>query len=168
MDSRFKKWFFLIFLLSVFLPQRVAFADIGPKPTMEFEFTQTGGLMIASGILYECDQPDCSDAEPIKELGPQRLRCDAVSCSALAYGFARYHRLEIQFSDGQTRASNVFETAGFNSRYKVTVRESDLLVEAKFTLNPLLGFALVCACIFVSGILLVVLIVFLVRRSKKK
>lgn len=168
MIPKFKKTFLLLFFLFMLIPYRIVFADTGPKPTMEFEFAQAGGLTITSGILYECDQSDCSDAEPIKELGPQRLRCDAVSCSALAYGFAPYHKLEIQFSDAKTRASNVFETAGFNSRYKVTVREDDLLVEAKFTLSPTAIILLSCACIFLGGTFLIVLIVFIIRRLAKK
>lgn len=171
MISKFKRLSFLIFFLAVCLPSRVAFADVGPKPTMEFTFAQTGNLTITSGILYECKKSDCSDAYPLRELGPQGLTCQPDKCRALAYGFAPYHRLEITFSDGKTRASDVFETAGFDSLYMVTVREDDLLVEAQFTpatLAPVVIIALVCACSAAGGGLLAALVIFIIRRSKKK
>jgi hypothetical protein len=61
----------LLFSLQVLLPAHIALADTGPKPTMEFEFKQelTGEqVTIVSGILHECDQPDCSDASPLQSL----------------------------------------------------------------------------------------------------
>lgn len=161
-------------LIQLFLPARVVSADTGPKPGMEFEFKQelTGGqVTIISGILYECDQPDCSDASPLEELGPQRFYCEVESCRALAYGFAPYHRIEIEFSDGKTRRSNIFETAGFNSKYTVTVRPDDLLVEAQFGLDLLPSIAtlvVTCVCVLLVGGLLTGLIIFVLRRSSKK
>jgi hypothetical protein len=98
------------------------------------------------------------------------LFCDPEGCRALAYGFAQYHRLEIEFSDGVTRSSNVFETAGFDSKYIVTVRPDDLLVEAQFSLgvlSPATWILIVCACILVMGVGLIGLIIFLIRRSGK-
>src|SRR5215510_14027739 len=131
---------FSCFLLSLFLlPARIVLADTGPKPTMTFEFKPdlpNSEVTIISGTLYECDQADCSDASPLQQLGPQGFRCDALGCNALAYGFSDYHRLEIQFSDGKTRQSNIFKTAGFESKYTVTIRPNDLLVEAQFGLVP--------------------------------
>lgn len=167
------KLLLLLLSLQVLLPAQVVLADIGPKPTMDFEFKQeltAEQVTITSGILYECEQPDCSDASPLETLGPQGFGCEANSCHALAYGFSPYHRLEIQFSDGQTRQSNVFETAGFESRYTVTVRPEDLLVEAQFSLDifPRTGTILVaCLCALIGLGLLIGLIVFLARRSKK-
>ena len=164
----------LLILMLLSLPTHIAFADTGPKPTMEFEFKQAlpdGQVAITSGILYECEQADCSDAEPLKELGPQRLRCDAVSCSALAYGFSTYHKLEIQFSDGKTRQSNIFKTAGFDSRYTVTVRPDDLLVEAQFSLTalpPAILLIIACLCALVGIGLIIAFIIVVVRRSRKK
>jgi len=125
---------------------------------------------IISGILYECQQSDCSDAAPLQQLGPQRFTCDANSCSALAYGFSDYHKLEIQFSDGKTRQSNIFRTAGFDSKYTVTVRPQDLLVEAQFSLGafpPIAIIVVTCICALMGVGLVVGLIIFLMRRSKK-
>ena len=163
---------FLLLSLLVFLPVGVALADTGPKPSMDFQFEQemTGELLtITSGILFECDQLDCSDAEPLEEGGPQGFRCEVNSCNAVAYGFAPYHQIEIEFSDGRTRQSNVFETAGFDSLYTVTVRPDDLLVEAQFSLGsfPRTVMVILAGCCGLIGIGLVAgLAVFLMRRSK--
>jgi hypothetical protein len=168
-----------IFLLSFILilsipPVRVVSADTGPKPTMEFEFESelTGEpVTIVSGILYECDQPDCSDAAPLEQLGPQGFYCEAESCRALGYGFAPFHILEIVFSDGETRQSNIFETAGFNSKYTVTIQPDNLLVEAHFSLGvlpPALLVIITCVCALLIGVMIIGLIIFLVQRSRKK
>lgn len=162
-----KLHFTLLFLLlqSIF-PSHTALADTGPKPTMEFSFSGED-VNIASGILYECDQPDCSDAAPLEELGPQGLYCETTSCRAIAYGFAPYHILEIEFADGTTRESNVFETAGFDSKYRVTVQPQDLLAEAQFNLDPITGSPLwlvACCCMLTMGLLAVAGAIFFVRR----
>jgi hypothetical protein len=174
MILKLKKTLLLLLLSLAFLPAQDALADTGPKPTMEFQFRQemTGEppVTITSGILYECDRPDCSDAAPIEEVGPQGFRCDVNSCSAVAYGFAPYHRIELEFSDGKTRQSNVFETTGFDSSYLVTIRPDDLFVEARFSTGPLwrtAGILLACLCALLGVGLIVGLILFLLRRSKK-
>ena len=169
-----KKLFLLLFSLMMILPAQIVLADTGPKPTMEFHFKGLDPEMmqIVSGILYECDQPDCGDAKPLEELGPQRLTCTTTGCHALAYGFAPYHILEVEFSDEVTRRSNVFETAGFNSNYSVTIQPNDLLVKSQFNLgvlHPYLWILVIgCLCSVVVISLIVGLIVFLVRRSKQK
>jgi hypothetical protein len=172
MTTKFRKLFFLWLLLQFFLPAQIALADTGPKPTMDFQFKQEQDLLpmsIGSGIMYECNQADCSDAFPLKELGPQGFRCDTESCSATAYGFAPYHKLQIEFSDEETRQSNIFKTAGFDSKYTVTVRPDDLLVEAQFSLGafpPIAVIVVTCICALLGVGLVVGLIIFLMRRSK--
>jgi hypothetical protein len=118
-------------------------------------------------------------------MGPQRFSCDALACSGLAYGFTAYGRLDVTFSDGKLRKSNVFEIKDFEAHYDVTIRENDLVVEHAASPNPdrpmdpitaftylfyLLvasgGVAVVCCLILV--VLLIVGIVFLVRRRKKR
>jgi hypothetical protein len=127
------------------------------------------GASIISGILFECNESDCSDAAPLEELGPQGLYCEPESCRAIGYGFAPYHILEIEFSDGISRRSNIFETDGFNSFYTVNVRADDLLVEPR--INPLaLPFWLIilitCACVIAGGGLVIGLVIFLRRRAR--
>src|SRR6266498_3510664 len=171
--AKFRIFLLLFLITQLFLPSRFVLADTGPKPTMDFSFKQEisgDQVTILSGTLYECDQSDCSDAAPLQELGPQRFTCETTSCSALAYGFSDYHKLEIQFSDGKTRQSNIFQTTGFDSRYIVTVRPDDLLVEAQFSLGvfpPIVIVVIACICALVGVGLVVGLIIFLVRRSKK-
>jgi len=172
--AKLKTLFLSLILMLLILPTQIVMADTGPKPSMDFEFKglQDGELTIISGILYECDQPDCSDAAPLEELGPQGLRCDTTGCSALAYGFASYHILEIEFSDEVTRRSNIFETAGFDSTYTVTIQPNDLLVEAQFGLgaiSPYTWILVIISLCCLAGIgLSVGLIIFFVRRSEKK
>jgi hypothetical protein len=173
MTAKLIKLSLLLLSLLMFLPVGAALADTGPKPSMEFQFQQELAgeqVTITSGVLYECDQSDCSDAALLEEGGPQGFFCEPNGCHATAYGFAPYHRIEIEFSDGQTRQSNVFETAGFDSKYTVTIRPEDLLVEAQFSLGvfPRTGAVLVaCVCALTGAGLVVGLIVFLARRSKK-
>ena len=127
----------VVFVLSLLAFQPVA-ADTGPKPTMDFTFTQAAPgpqLTITDGTLFECEQADCSDAQAFKKLGPQHFWCDASACHSIGYGYSPYHRLEIRFSDGKTRRSNIFQTAGFNAKYNVTIRPDDLLVEAALNLD---------------------------------
>ena len=168
-----KSVFILSFILLALLPLYTVSADTGPKPSMDFTFQQQPSathLTITSGILFECEQSDCQDAKPLQVLGPQRFSCAETVCSAMAYGFSTYHRLEIQFSDGKTRQSNVFKTAQFQSSYQVTIRPDDLLVEPKFTLNLFtpLTYVLLCSGCLLGIVILVALISFLVRRSKRK
>jgi hypothetical protein len=105
----------------------------------------------------------------LEEAGPQRFTCEVNSCRATAYGFAAYHRIELEFSDGKTRQSNIFETAGFDSKYMVTIRPDDLVVEARFSLGffPRTASLLIaCVCALVGVGLVVGLIFFVLRRAK--
>ena len=170
--TKFRISLLSLILLQVVFSASIVLADTGPKPSMEFIFKQNlpegEKHTIVSGILYECDQSDCSDAAPLKEIGPQGFYCDAQSCRAIAYGFAPYHRIEIEFSDEITRQSNLFETAGFDSRYTVTVQPDDLLVEAQFSLGvlPLIAIiAVTCVCILAALALIAGLIFFIRKRN---
>ncbi|RIK30182.1 MAG: hypothetical protein DCC56_07535 [Anaerolineae bacterium] len=183
--TKFRILLFSLVLLVTFASGQNALADIGPKPTMDFKFESNlggGQVAITSGILYECEQADCADASPLEELGPQRLTCEEFHCSAIAYGFAPYHRLEIQFSDGATRQSNIFETINFSSKYLVTVNPSDLSVEkvsgspAPPELSPnspssaipvWLGLLVLCVILLLLIGLGVALVMFLRRRARQ-
>jgi len=171
--TKFKGLFLSFILILSFSLARVVFADTGPKPSMEFQFKFDPGVeesTIVSGILYECSLPDCTDAVPLEEVGPQGLYCELDSCRALGYGFAPFHILLIEFSDGVIRRSNTFETAGFDSYYTVTVRPDDLMVEARLSLGTSLRaswYFIACACMLMGAGLVIGLIVFFVRRSAK-
>jgi hypothetical protein len=172
------KLYLMLILMAIMLmliPTGNAMADVGPKPTMDFTFTQEFSgdqVSIISGTLLECEQSDCSDAEPLPQLGPQNFSCQGLSCHALAYGFSTYHRLEIQFSDGKTRLSNVFKTGGFNGDYAVTIRQDDLLVKAEFSLsiNPYspTNFIVLGACCLLTLIIAVVVIILIIRKVSRR
>jgi hypothetical protein len=171
------KIFTLLALLLSFIPFQIALADSGPKPSMDFNFTQSFSgeqISIVGGILFECKQADCSDAKPLEELGPQRFTCDIITCHANSYGYEPYHRIEIQFSDGKTRQSNIFETAGFSSIYNVTIQQDDLLVETQFNpmgiYSPYTYDMLYCLTCLLFLIVIVVFAVMAVikRRAKKQ
>ena len=172
LPKRMRAVILILFLVGI-IPLAGASADVGPKPSMEFTFNQEFSgtpVTITSGILFECEQPDCQDASPLQELGPQRFSCAAITCSALAYGFSPFHKLEIHFSDGITRTSNIFKTSQFQASYKVSIRQNDLLVTPKFSLNLFtpLTYVLICSGCLAGIVILVILIVGLVRSSARK
>jgi len=167
------RWIILIlFLPTLALSANPVYADVGAKPRMEFTFVQGFKgvpLQIISCMLLQCEEVDCRDAKPLPELGPQRFTCEAMQCSALAYGFSPYNQLEITFSDGVVRKSNVFSKGQFNSKYKVLIREQDLLVSEQF--NPFDIMILPWLClgfICLTVILIIAIAIVIVRRSKKK
>ena len=115
-------------------------ADVGPKPSQTFEFHVASGapLTILEGKLLECADVQCQEAEPMREMGPQRFTCEQTSCSSMAYGYPEYMRLEITFSDGSIRRSNVFTMRYFRAQYDVAVQAEGLVVtERRFRIRPL-------------------------------
>lgn len=169
------KFFSLLFGLLVillFVPV-VASADIGAKPEMTFDFVYETAqpLTIVAGEQWQCDSPSCANPRVLEEGGPQGFRCTATSCTSVAYGYSDYNRLAIEFSDGVTRESNVFETRSFNNSYRVTVRQDNLQVEWTAGSNPgtrlAVGVLLACACLLllVAGLGAVVVILLQRRRA---
>jgi hypothetical protein len=172
MKRLFQLALFTFLLMGTLIYNRVVQADTGPKPTMDFAFEFESGVedsVIVSGILFECNEEDCSDATPLEELGPQALYCEPDSCRAIGYGFAPYIILEIEFSDGLTRRSNIFERTGFDSYYTVYVRPEDLRVEPRFSAEAIPTWAMIliaCVCALIGVGLVVGLVVFLRRRAR--
>ncbi len=161
-----------LFILFSSFPTSHAEADIGPKPSMDFEFEYENQepLEILDGILFECDLPDCSDARPLEELGPQGFYCTVDSCSSLAYGYRDYHRLLIRFSDSKERQSNVFQSDSFDSTFRVLVRDNDLVVEKiRGSSNPfgrtLIGLLLGSIITLILGFILIILLVITILRA---
>lgn len=130
---KFKKFMvvLLVSLLVLGIPFESARADIGPKPSMSFEFfyETSETLTITSGIQLQCDDPACQDVDPLDEFGDPILTCTKTKCSSYAFGYAQYNRLVITFSDGKTRESNVFGKNYFEAKYRVTVLEDSLQVK---------------------------------------
>jgi len=158
-------------------PFSSAQADIGPKPSMDFtfEFVDMTSLSILGGALIECEDSACKDGSPLEELGPQYFSCEQDACHSLAYGYAPYHRLVIDFSDGKTRQSNVFEKRAYNANYTVTVQPDGMQVKEGWgtpewlvggmMLGLVVGPVLLCL-VGLGGIALVIF--FIIRGSQGK
>jgi hypothetical protein len=163
----------VVILLGALMHARLVHADTGPKPSMDFQFSFESGVTestIVSGILFQCSESDCSDAAPLEELGLQGLYCEPISCRAIGYGFAPYSMLEIDFSDGVTRRSNIFEQAGFESYYTVHVRQDNLFVEPRNSPAAIPTWAMVliaCTCGLAVLGLVAGLVVYLRRRARQ-
>ena len=115
----------------VTMPFGSAQADIGPKPSMDFtfEYVDLQPLTFLGWALIECEDNGCINGTPFEELGPQRFTCEKDACYSLVYGYAPYHQLMIDFSDGMTRQSNVFEKRAYNANYTVTVQPDGMQVK---------------------------------------
>jgi hypothetical protein len=108
-----------------------AHADIGPKPSADFEFEyEIDRVPIVEGQLLECEDENCTQSHPLEQVGPQRFTCSDYSCTSQAYGYGRYLKLVITFED-RVRESNVFEKSGFEAVFMVTVTLSGLEVREK-------------------------------------
>jgi hypothetical protein len=117
----------LLLLLLLGVPAR---ADLGPKPTEDFRIVGAGGLSLREpASLLLCEQPDCSDAKPLGQVGPQHFSCGADSCGAQAYGFSPFQRLSLTFSDGKVSESGVFqESRALEAVYEVSLEGEGLSV----------------------------------------
>jgi hypothetical protein len=140
----------------VTIPYQTAQADLGPKPSMHFTFIYEiePALSIVSGTQYECEDPGCADAAPLVPLSARGFSCSSSDCTSQSLIFSPYHRLSIEFSDGRTRQSNIFEKEYFEAEYHVLVRENDLLVEEQVgkkrppnILKVMFGVGIVCIVI---------------------
>lgn len=123
--------FILILISSVLMIDIHAFADLGPKQTMSFQFENdtNESIAIVKGQQLECKNLDCSENEPL-ENGPHGFSCDKKSyCYSLASGYpSDKHKLIIEFTD-KTRESNVFESKTFNAFFKVKITDNALIVK---------------------------------------
>lgn len=175
-----KKYTFFLTSISlvalIFLANTTVYADIGPKPSIEFEFAfeTSETLSILEGTLLQCSNSTCSDEHPLEELGPQSFSCSATECSGLAYGFSEYGRLSVRFSDGVLRESEVFKIEDFDARFRVTVHDDDLFVEKlPGGINPMgliLGAALCvgAGAVFFTLLILILLILLGVKAGQGK
>lgn len=174
-----RKRFQLILTVILLILTPLLMADVGPKPTAEFEIEyQIEPVPELTGYgLYECRDPDCREADLLEELGPQRFECEQDSCFAMAYGFADTMYIELSFSDGVTRKSNIFTHKHFNAEYSITVSKNDLTVKEiggsppggidplSFGIYLLIGLGC-CLPLLLAAI--IVTIVILLRRKKKQ
>lgn len=135
------KKLFLLFLLTVTC--MAAWADVSPKPEMEFSFiytTENKPLINPSqSEQIQCSDNQCLESKPLGHYGLQKLYCSTGSCLAVAYEFTDYQKLIIAFEDGIKRQSNIFPASHkLRSRYNVYVHADGLTVEPT-NITPNLG-----------------------------
>lgn len=154
-----KKVYLLIGVVFVMglLPQGNVSADMGPKPTMDFEFVQEvpgSALTMVSWSLINCENNDCTTTGEIAPF-EDGFRCADNHCGAgVHYGIQyEYFRMEISFSDGVTRKSNVFTRNYFDAKYRVVIQNDSLFVEELKGSNPSL-ISNPLALIFLSPLLI--------------
>jgi hypothetical protein len=169
---------FLPLLLLIMTP--FLMADVGPKPTAEFEilYLIDSPPQLTGYALYLCDDTSCEDPYMMDELGPQHFDCDQNSCSSMAYGYADYMFITLEFDDGSSRSSNIFTKNHFDAEYEIYVGPDSLEVietggsnmgsfgplEAMITASAVV---LICGgIVFVAVIILVIILV--IRNQKKK
>lgn len=175
--SKYNAKLWLVLILLICAPLLIA--DVGPKPTAEFEIEYLIEPIpnLADYALYQCDLPDCSDQSRLEQLGPQNFECTQYVCTSMAYGYAEYMYIELVFDDGSTRASNIFTKDKFNARYQVTVNQSDLYVEEiggsnwgspswfGRTIFPV--FLLLCCGGLVFGVIIIGVVLILINSRKR-
>ncbi len=112
---------YFIILIALFIFPFSVFADLGPKPTMDFEFENfPQDLKIIKSEQIQCEDRLCLWGNPLKDAGPQSFGCnEQFGCLSLAYGYSKYNKIEITLSNGKKLESNVFSQTGMNSEYTI-------------------------------------------------
>ena len=104
-----KKLLVLTLFFCLFSP---LWADVSPKPEMEFSFIYNTAEKPAIDPLHseqiQCRDNQCIESNPLGVYGLQKLYCQADGCFSIAYNYDNYQKLIISFADGTTRESNVF------------------------------------------------------------
>ncbi len=146
-------------LSMLMLPNGQASADVGPKPSVEFTFSYPTGQSLTpiDAQLFACKDAACRETTTLQGPPYSSPSCKADTCSATLFGSGDYLRLQVLFSDNQTRQSNPFKPSSMRNVYSVRVRQSDLLVTRNVILsnNAILGYYL--TLIPITGVVLGVL-----------
>ena len=126
-----KKLLVLTLFFCLFSP---LWADVSPKPEMEFAFIYNTAQKTPIDPLHseqiQCSDNQCIESKPLGVYGLQKLYCQPEGCFSIAYDYDNYQKLIIAFTDGTTRESNVFASPNtLRARFNVYVNEDDLTVE---------------------------------------
>jgi hypothetical protein len=125
-------------LVFVMIFAGTAFADLGPKPQMDFKIVYkiSQPVSIVDAKLLQCQDSLCVQSAPLEDLGPQNFSCADIveggkaiggTCQSMAYGYAPYQKLVITFSD-KVRESNIFQRRNFREEYHVDVLDEKMIV----------------------------------------
>ncbi|MBO7237861.1 MAG: hypothetical protein J6U96_01040 [Elusimicrobiaceae bacterium] len=130
-----KKILFFALLIVTMTP---LWAGIAPKPEMDFTLIYATenkpAVLPDTSEQIQCEDNQCLQSDPLGAYGIQKLYCKADGCFSIAYEYAPFQQLVLDFADGKKRASNVFSTPSkLRNSFTVTVREKDLLVQPSAT-----------------------------------
>lgn len=146
MRMYFKNTLYIALVLSIFwlfLPTRVASADMGPSPpSMYFSFRYLiPKRVVVDAKLFLCEDKECKNFQEFESGDYFSYAFSSFYCSgdndytewcyagAIDIDFVEYHKLSLAFDDGVVRESNVFRKKGYSSYYVVKIGENDLEVE---------------------------------------
>lgn len=116
-------------------------ADVSPKPEMEFNFiyntAQQLRIVPDQSEQIQCEDNQCMDPKPLGTYGLQKLYCSPERCFSIAYDYANYQKLIIGFNDGVIRESNIFKAPStMHSSFNVYVNEDFLDVQLSASQKP--------------------------------
>lgn len=124
-----------------------AWADIGPKPTVDITLPGELANHVVAGTLLLCQKSDCSDALPMQDVGPQGFSCrlstsDKIGgshgyvashlpvghCGGLGYGFSPFLQLKLNLKEGNDIVSSVFTKKEFDAHFLADFYQGKLTV----------------------------------------
>lgn len=108
-------------------------ADISPEPQISyiFKYSNDEALKIVpqGSEQFQCADTLCSNPEPLGIYGLQKLYCGETECHSISYEFKPFQKLVVEFSDGKTRESQIFNAPSkTRSAMQVNVKEDRLEV----------------------------------------
>ncbi|MBW6517152.1 MAG: hypothetical protein K0A89_01430 [ANME-2 cluster archaeon] len=159
----------ILTVMVILLSPNATLADIGPKPSMEFNLVYeiSGPVTLIDGQQLECEDDRYLQSHPIEQPGPQGFYCVQDSCSSMAYSYAPYQKLVLNFSD-RTRESNVFKARSFNARFDVRVTDTGLVVKERTVpaLERMLFFLVALVLTLTIEVLAALIFLLAVKRPK--
>lgn len=126
-----KKLLVLIAFFCAFCP---LWANVSPKPEMEFSFIYNTQAKPLIDPVYseqiQCADNQCIQQTPLGHYGIQKLYCGPGACFSVAYEYDNFQKLIIAFTDGTKKESNIFPAPdSLRSRFNVYVNDNGLTVE---------------------------------------
>lgn len=123
----------ILFLTLALFCSAALWADISPKPEMDFTFIYPSAayprVQPEASAQIQCKDNQCITQEPLREYGIQRINCTQNTCHSVAYDYDGYQKLIIGFTDGTKKESNVFRAPDtLRSAFNVQITDTGLNV----------------------------------------
>jgi len=98
--------------------------------TLVYTTEQKPSILPDTSEQIQCQDNQCIEQEALGSYGIQKLYCQPTGCFSIAYEYAPYQKLVLDFSDGIKRTSNVFATPDkLRNNFQVIVGKNDLHIE---------------------------------------